>query len=154
MLTKLGQTTKTLFIKGPESHKLHHEFEVAEGAEIFRGQQVTLNEDGQVVPVTFTVDEVTEAITTTPKYKIIGVSIHNGKAGEMVTIAMVAYVIIYAEVEDELDAGPVRYKGMSATDDGNEVHPIYVSAPDAATTTGWALDKGEEAGDIVRVALF
>lgn len=143
MFTALGDQTRTLFLKGPEAHKLHHEFTVATGSTIKKGQPVKLNTSGDIVPLG-AADE---------RHLMIGHSIHNGKAGELVTIVMVAHMIIIAQADAELNAGPVKYKGMSAVA-GDKDYSVYVAATTAVTTQGWALDKAEESGEMVRVALF
>lgn len=139
-LTKLGQGTKTIWLKGPEAHKLHNEFEVATGATVKVSQPVILDTDGLVKP----------APAGTAKNLIIGYSIHSGKEKDLVTVAMVGFTMIYAKPDATITAGPVKNGDMS-TADGD-----YLSVENtvnAADQFGWAIDSGD-AGDKVRVVLF
>lgn len=141
MLTKFGDTTETLFLKGFEAHKLHHEFTVATGATIRKAQPVKLTAEGEVEP----------ADTAEVSENIIGYSIHNGNAGELVTIAMKAYGIVYCRPNAAVEAGPVQYAGQNTTD---ERFPAVAAATDATTLMGWALDEAEAADDEIRLALI
>lgn len=139
-LTKLGQGTKTIWLKGPEAHKLHNEFEVAAGATVKVSQPVILDTDGLVKP----------APAGTAKNLIIGYSIHNGKEKELVTVVMVGFTMIYAKPDATITAGPVKNGLMNANDDS------YLSVSNtvnAADQFGWAIDAGD-ADDKVRVVLF
>ena len=156
-MTVLGSETNTIFLKGAEAYKLHHEFTVATTKEVKRGQPVTLNVDGEVVPA-----------TGTSKFKdIIGYSIHNGKAGDLVTVAMKSYGIVYAMPNAALNAGPVAYDGLNTTQpsqnvgfstpssDGDGIYGSYkAAAADGSDLAGWALDKAEGANDLIRVAIY
>ena len=156
-MTVLGSETNTIFLKGVEAHKLHHEFVVATGASVKRGQPVTLNVEGEVVPA-----------TGTSKFKdIIGHSIHNGKAGDLVTVAMKSYGIVYAMPKTALNAGPVAYDGLNTTQPkqnvgfntpsfgGDGIYGSYkAAAADGSDLAGWALDKAEDANDLIRVAIY
>ena len=160
MLTAFGGETHTIFLKGVEAHKLHHEFTVAEaiGSAIKRGQPVVLTADGTVKP----------AAAGEKAHNIIGVSIHNGKPKELVTIAMKAYGVVYAMPNQALDAGPVSYDGLNtsqtdpagpgfntATDGTTGIYSSYATAStDGSDIAGWALDKAEDANELIRVALY
>ncbi len=140
-MNKFGEKTHTLFLKGPEAHKLHHEFTVDTGVEIRKGQPVVLTSDGEVTP----------AASGASAYKIVGYSVHNGKAGELVTITMKPFMMVYAKPNAALVAGPVAYGGQ------NTAEPEYASftvAADGDTQVGFALDEAVAANDIIRVALF
>lgn len=140
MPTPFGDTTKTLFLKS-ESHKLFNEFEVTTGQSIKKGQPVILNAVGTVTP----------AGAAAAPSAVIGVSMHDGDAGELVTVMMKAYLITFAEAGTAaLVAGPVKihttvYNAVTG----------YVEVDDASVTTadicGWALDAGGD-GDVIRVA--
>ena len=139
-LTKFGQASTTIWLKGPEAHKLHNEFEVAAGETVSVSQPVILDEDGLVKA----------APAGTKKNLIIGYSIHNGKEKELVTVAMVGFTMIYAKPTTTITAGPVKNGLMNTTD------PAYLSVDntvDATDQFGWAIDAGD-AGDKVRVVLF
>lgn len=148
-LTILGNKTKTIFLKGIENHKLHHEFEVAEGEEVKVGQPVVLEDDGTVKA----------AAEDEKALNVIGYSIHEGGGGELVTVGMKAFAIVWAMPNDPLDAGPVAYEGM------NEEDATYNSFKEPTPTTegdvtltdtviGWALDKAEAADELIRVAVI
>ena len=159
MLTAFGKETHTIFLKGVEAVLLHHEFAVATGSTVKRGQPVVLTADGEVKPAT----------SGEKAANIIGMSIHNGKAKELVTIAMKAYGVIYAMPKAACNAGPVAYDGLN-TNQGNQggagfntptdgtdtgIYSSYKTASaDGSDLAGWALDKAEGADDLIRVAIY
>ena len=138
-LTKFGGTSKTIWLKGPEAHKLHNEFEVAEG-EVKVSQPVILDAEGKVKA----------APAGTKKNLIIGYSIHNGKADELVTVVMVGFAMIYAKPAAAVTAGPVKTGVMNS---GDNAYLSVANTTDATDQMGWAIDAGD-ANDIVRVVLF
>lgn len=158
MLTAFGQETHTIFLKGVEAHKLHHEFAVATGSTVKRGQPVVLTAEGDVKPAT----------SGEKSAKIIGVTIHNGKEKELVTIAMKAYGVIYAMPNAALDAGPVAYDGLNtsqtdpqgpgfntATDGTTGIYSSFKAASaDGSDLAGWALDQADDANDLIRIAIY
>lgn len=138
-----GTDTKTIVLKS-ESHKLFQEFEVETGVTVKKGQPVYITGDGQVSP----------ALVGTAANIMVGFSMHDGDAGELVTVMMKAHAIIFAECETAgLVAGPVR---IGTTNPYNATTG-YVLIDDATVTAanqiGWALEGGGD-GDIVRVALL
>lgn len=144
MLTKFGDVTETLFLKGFEAHKLHHEFSVATGVgalAVRKAMPVKLNDAGEVVPAT----------AAEPHNNIIGYSIHNGNPGELVTIALKAYGIVYCKPNAAVIAGPVQYAGQNTLE---PEYPAVVAAANAANLMGWALDEAEGANDMIRLALI
>lgn len=149
-LTTLGSKTQTIFLKGIENHKLHHEFEVAEGETISKGQPVYLNTDGEVCAAK-KAGEGGEGDPATPANAIIGWSIHNGSEGEVVTVGMKAFGIVWAMPNAALNAGPVEYDGMN---DEDPTFNSFVVATGANTTIGWALDKASAADELIRVAIY
>lgn len=140
-LTKFGEKSKTVFLNDVEAHKLHLEFEVGTGATVKKGQPVVLNNDGTVRPIAGTAGADNVAL--------IGYSIHDGAAGEMITVGMRAYAVTYAEAAGVQNAGMVFAVATAPTD------PTYVrwATAAAATMHGWALDDAAAAGDLIRVAL-
>ena len=140
-LTKLGGKSQTIYLNDVESHKLHLEFEVGTGSTVKKGSPVVLNNDGTVRPITGT--------TGADNTAIIGYSIHDGKAGELITVGMRAYAVVYAEAAAAQNAGMVFAVNTAPTD------AIYTRWATAAASTmhGWALDDAAAAGDIIRVAL-
>lgn len=140
-ITILGEKSKTIFLKGVEAHKLHHEFTVAPGFTVKRGQPVKLLADGTI-----------KACTGSEKNMvIIGISIHNGSDGELVTVAMKAFAILYAMPNAGTVAGPVKYDGLNSTDDD---YNSYVALVDGGELAGWALDKAGAADEMIRVAVI
>lgn len=134
-----GDTTKTLFLKS-ESHKLFQEFEVEAGEAVKKGQPVAIVATGDVQPA-----------ATASAHTIIGVSMHDGAAGELVTVMMRAYLITWCEsATDSLTAGPVLVHANLINGTTG-----YVEVDDASVDTtnicGHALDDGDD-GDLVRVA--
>jgi hypothetical protein len=140
-MNKFGEKTSTLFLKGPEAHKLHHEFTVAATFEVKKGQPVVLTTDGEVKPAASAADANT----------IVGYSVHNGKAGELVTITMKPFMMVYAKPNAALVAGPVQYGGQNTAE---PEYASFVAATSAAKQVGFALDAADAANDIIRVALF
>lgn len=138
-----GETTQTIILK-QESHKLFHEFEVNVGQTVYKGQPVVIAGDGLVQA----------AGTASTTQQIIGISMHDGVAGELVTVMMKAWAILFMECETSgLVAGPVR---IGTSDVYNETTG-YVRIDDASVDhndqIGWALEGGG-VGDVVRVALL
>lgn len=141
-LTVMGNKTQSIFLKGPEAHKLHHEFTVADTVVIKKGQPVVLNADGEVKPA----DAAADAS------QVIGYSIHNGGEGDLVTVAMKAFIIVWAMPNAALDGGPVKYEGMNSTDE-NFNSFTAVAGTEEGSTIGWALDQSTAADQMIRVAL-
>lgn len=139
----VGEDSSTLILKS-ESHKLFQEFEVETAVAVKKGQMVYITGDGQVSP----------ALIGTTTQQIIGISMHDGLAGELVTVMMKAYAIVFMECETAaLVAGPVRVGTASpfnATTGYNLIDDLSV---DHADMIGWAIEGGD-AGDLVRVALL
>lgn len=140
---QLGSTTESTFLK-LESHKLFHEFEVATGATVYKGQPVYISGDGEVTPLG----------TSGTTQQCIGISMHDGEAGDLVTVMMKAFAIIWAECEtDALAAGPVRI-GTSAVYNATTGYVLIDDATVGATNQiGWAIEGGDD-GDLVRVAIL
>lgn len=155
----IGDTTKTLFLVGPEAHKLHLEFEVNTGATIEKGQLVILATNGKIAP----------AGTAAAEHTVIGVALHSGTAGELVTVATRGYSVIFAEAKSALNAGPVETYTGAGTNYPQRVNAAasttyYVAATSGGAVTtaftpnpvdmiGWSLDVAGDAGDVVRVLL-
>ena len=110
---------------------------------VYKGQPIQLQSDGTIEPV----------INGNYAYKMLGVAIHDGVGGELVTVMMKPFAIVVMEcATDSLSAGPVViHSNGYNTDTG------YVEVDDASVTAanqvGWALDTGDD-GDVVRVALL
>jgi len=135
-----GADTSTIFLKS-ESHKLFQEFEVVAGTDVKRGQPLVLE----------TVGTVDVAATNDTPDLIIGVAMQDADAGELVTVMMRAYAIIFCEWKADTSlAGPVIYETFNATTGYNEVDD---TSPDTTNMFGWALDNGDD-GEITRVALL
>lgn len=150
-LTQFGEQTKSVFLKSIESHKLHQEFEVKAGVSVKQGQPLKLvAADGTVEP----------AAAGDKANLIIGVAVQSRAAGELVTVGMKAFTIVWAQSLGALVAGPVKMAAAPAD-------PLYCgyeasTAVDQATTpaldysdvVGWALDAAAGAGELVRVAIL
>lgn len=142
MFTQFGDKTQTVFLKGIENHKLHQEFEVKAAGKVQKGQPVVLQADG-------TIDA---AGATADAHTIIGIAIHNGGPGELVTVGMKAYTIVYASPTQATTAGPVAYNGLNSAHDG--LYLDYANTATAGKVVGWSLDPTTAADEIVRIALF
>ena len=140
MPTTFGDVTRTLFYKS-DTHKLFNEFEVTAEKAVVKGQPVFLHTDGTV----------TAAISTTTTQEIIGVAMHSGKAGELITVMMKAFLITFAEAGKALNAGPVAISGAGINTAEDRV---LVTGTEVTHTNqvGWALDAATEVGDEVMVA--
>jgi len=141
MPNNLGTEVKGVFLKEVENHKLHQEFEVQVAKSIKRGQPVILSGAGELIE---------EAGVGEANINIIGYAIHDGEAGELVTVGMRAYAIIWAEAQSQLVAGPVKYQAYNVP---TERHRFEDGAI-AANHTGWALDDAAAIGDEIRIALL
>lgn len=109
---------------------------------IKKGMPVKLTTDGELEP----------AADGENPINIIGYSLHNGFGGEVVTVAMKAYAIVFAEAyAASHNAGPVVYKSTSSTTN----RQIYDDASVTyANIAGWSLDAQASANGTIRVALF
>ena len=135
-------TTGTIYLKGAESHKLHHAFSVAASSTVHVGQPVKLNAAGEVVPAAAAEDAM----------NIIGYSVHKGTAGDEVTIAMKAYALIYVKPNGAtLNAGPVQYNGVNTVE--NQFGSVAVASA-ASKLMGWCLSPTSVANEKTLVALI
>lgn len=142
-LTQFGVDTKRTLILKHESHKLHHEFEVgADG--IKRGQPAVLNADGTI----------SAAAAGAAGNTVVGYSVHNAAEGELATLVMRPFLIVFAQVNQATDAGPVAYGGQSNDDDDYANFTAIAAAGDMGPQVGFALDPATAAGDMIRVALI
>lgn len=111
---------------------------------VYVGLPVKLTADGKVEPAGAAAD---------PK-DVIGICMHNGVGGDLVTVAMKSYMVTWCEAGTaSLVAGPVKlHTTVYNTTSG------YVEVDDASVTYanifGWALDSATNVGDTVRVAVF
>jgi hypothetical protein len=136
-----GTDTRTIILKS-ESHKLFEEFEVAAAQTVAKGQPVVISGNELVSPAGI-------AATT---QQIIGISMHDAIAGELITVMVKGWAITFVECETALlVAGPVKLGGVAT------FNPLtgYVMIDDAAVShlnqIGWAIEGGVAIGDIVRV---
>jgi hypothetical protein len=142
-LTKFGGKSKTIYLNDVEAHKLHLEFEVGAAVTVKKGQPVVLNSDGTIRPV--------NAALGADAAAIIGYSIHNGEVGELVTVGMRAFAVVYAEAGAVNQNAGIVFATNVAPTDPDMVR--WVSAA-AGTMHGWALDQSVAVGDIIRVAVI
>lgn len=147
----VGNQTKTKILTGPESHKLHVEFEADDNIHI--GQPCKMHADG---------GKVSPCAADDPENVIVGISIHEGGSayGDYVVLATRGYAIVYHEATAAVTPGPVQYKGYNATTGYNKVATlaaVTTPAENAALPSsrhyGWALDKATAEGDIIRVLI-
>jgi hypothetical protein len=147
-LTQFGEKTESVFLKAIEANKLHHEFEVKAGASVVKGQLVKMAADGTIEPAA--IGEL--------NYLVIGIALHTRAAGELVTVGMKAFTIVWSQTAGALAAGPVKVVAAAPT------KPLYRSyaavvlgaAPlDAgADTVGICLDQAAGVDELVRVAIL
>lgn len=138
-MNTLGTTTKSLFLKGVENHKLHHEFMVATGATIKAGQMVKLNSTGEIV-----------ALAAGDNQDLfIGVAIHDAAEETLCTVATRGYTIIRAESGAALNPGPVQAGTFDTVNSVNE----FVTSTGHDKSIGWALDVAAGANEEIRVLI-
>lgn len=109
---------------------------------IYKSQPVRLQADGTIEP----------CINGNYKHQNIGIAMHDGLGGELVTVMMKGFAIIFAEcATDSLVAGPVTIHS-----NGYNTTTGYLEVDDASVTIdnlfGWALDGGD-GGDLIRVVV-
>ena len=80
----------------------------------------------------------------------IGVSLHTSKGGELVTVALRGYAVIFAQASEVLSPGPVNWDSYDETKQENKYNQTSVTT---ITFQGWALDAAAAAGDIIRVVV-
>lgn len=149
-MNTLGTETKHKFFLDPEAHKLSISFVVATGQKVYKGDPVILATDGKVQA----------AGAAAPAYTVIGHSIHDGDAGEDVTIVMKAYTVVWGEAAAAgQNAGAVETGAYNTTSG----YRAYAAATGSATpddltrgkvTVGHALENAAAAGDLIKVALL
>lgn len=170
MPATLGTVTTSVFEHTPEAHKLHMEFTVTAALTVRKGDPVVFATNGRVQA----------AATAEPAWKIVGVAIMDGIAGEFVTIAMKAYCVVNAEAAAaSLNAGPVKLGAWNATTVRREYAAAVITALDASTVdgtygaqeqavienlrtkieeyqliVGWNITQATSDGDAIQVALF
>jgi len=147
MPASLGSTTTTKFHYGPEMGKLHIEFAVAVGQTVHAADPVILAALGTVQA----------AAASATKQTIIGLSIHDGVAGELVTVAVKGYVVVLGEAgAAALNAGPVMLGVWNATTNRREY--LVAAGADAQVintlTVGSCLAPVALDGDAIMVLLF
>lgn len=141
-LTKFGGKSKTIFLVGPEAHKLHQAFTVAENVTVKPGQPVKLNALGEIT---------TLVGDGTDEHQRIGQCVQGGGEGDQVTVTMRGYQVVYATAKSALTPGAVLYVGQDSTD--SDYGCYNDSGMTAANFTGWALDVADAEHDIIRVVL-
>jgi hypothetical protein len=147
MPATLGSVTTSVFEHTPEAHKLHMEFTVAAGQSVHKGDLVVLATNGRVQA----------AASADAAFKILGVAIHDGAAGEFVTVAMRGYAVVNAEAAAAaLSAGPVQLGAWNAGTSLREYAAAAGADDDAKTTVtiGHNLTQATNDGDAIQVALL
>lgn len=140
-MNTLGSVTESLFIKGPKAHTLHHEFEVKASTTVYEGQPVKLYTDGTIEPL---------ADGDAPTL-MVGIAIHEGTDGELVTVATRGMAIVKMEIKaDSHVAGPVSYDAYNSTTGLVEVDDASV---DHTNHIGWGLGTGDN-GDTIEVLIL
>jgi len=147
----VGNVSKSVFLNGPESHKLMLEFAVASDSGIEVGQPCKMHADG---------GKVVACASGDAENLMVGVSIHPGFSayGDHIVLACRGYAVIYAQSGAAVTPGPVQYNGYDASTKYNKVIDLAdVATPaenanlPASLHMGWALDAAADAGEIIRV---
>lgn len=147
MPSTLGSTTKTRFHYGPEANKLVVEFIVEATFIVAKGDPVKLAANGKVQAIA----------TVEPMYNVIGVALHDGVAGEFVSVAMRASSVVEAEAAAaSLAAGPLQAGAYNGTTLNRE-YAALAGADDQVKSSkmiGHNLTQVAADGDIIQVALL
>jgi hypothetical protein len=77
---------------------------------------------------------------------LIGISMHSPGPGELLTVIMKGYAVIFAQASSGVAVGPVDYSGHDSTTG----YDTYITGTSSAL--GFALDAGSD-GDVIRVLL-
>lgn len=143
MITALGaQTPKTIILK-EEMHKLHEEFSV--NSDVLAGQPVKLTTvEGAV--------GVAPMGAADPSCLCIGYAMNDAKAAidldyiqgtghlGLVTVIMKAFVIVRGIADGAVEAGPVKYSGVSSATSGDNLgvckYKALVAMPDPLVVPG------------------
>jgi len=95
---------------------------------------------------------VIPAVAAEPTRNIIGYSIHTANIGDVATVMVKPYLIVWAEPKAAVAAGPVAYDGQAVNTDFISVKAEAVAGDGSAI--GFALDQSIGADETIRVALF
>lgn len=107
-------------------------------------QPVKLTTEGKIEP----------AAAAENPINVIGTSVHLGVGGELATVAMKSFMIIWAVAGTaDLNAGPVKLH-TTPFDSANGNVQVDDDSVTYANIYGWALDAAAEVGDEIRVAVL
>jgi hypothetical protein len=147
-----GGVTKSTFLYGPESHKLHLEFNLhptANTSVIRRGMPVKLDK----VNVGGTdYDVVIPAAQNEDECNIIGISIHEKDSAYTgaIVVATRGYTVLYGQASGAMDIGTiVKYDDY---DDTTGYNKFAATAGVATKQIGWVLETCDT-GDIVQILI-
>jgi hypothetical protein len=147
-----GGVTKSTFLYGPESHKLHLEFNIhptADTSVIRRGMPVKLD---KVTVGGADYDVVIPAAQNEDECNVIGISIHEKDSAYTgaIVVATRGYTVIYGQASGDMDAGAiVKFDGYDADTGYNK---FAATAGVATKQIGWVLETCET-GDIVQILI-
>ena len=141
MPNTLGTSTLSKFHIDPEAHKLSMTFEVEAGQEVNKGDAVKLASNGNVQAADLD-DERT---------LVIGYAMHDGVAGDDVTVVMRGYTVVNAESTAALVAGIVKL-GNFNSGTGNREYVAGGLEPDLVV--GHNLTQAAADGDAIKVCLL
>jgi hypothetical protein len=140
MPESLGSVTTSVII-GEFSENVKHEGFVVGATDVKVGQPVKLDSTGKVVPID----------GTDKSEYCIGTSIHNGTAGDTVTVASKFRGIVNALAGGAVTPGPVKYSAFDATT--GLCKYVALGANEEGLTVGWAMTVAAADGDALVVAL-
>lgn len=146
-MNTLGTATKSKFVVNPSGDEIHVEFTVEAGQTVTQGDLVVINTNGKIQ----------SAPLGTSEFKILGIAIMAGLAGELVTVALKHSAVINAEAAAaNVVAGPVQLGAFNSTT-GNREFAVAAGADDQAkdlVTVGHNLTPATADGELIQVALF
>lgn len=107
---------------------------------IFKGMPVELDPaTGKVIP-----------FANDGNLEYLGISVHDANAGELATIGMRSYAVVFAHASEALNYGPVNWDSYDTV---NGINKYNQTAVTTTTFQGWALDTAAADGDTIRVAV-
>jgi len=150
-----GGVSKTTFLYGPESHKLHLEFDLSpdpNAAAIHKGEPVKL---AKVPYGGSNYDCVVPLGSGGVELDCIGVSIHELDSiyKGAIVIATRGYTVIYGKADGALDIGAkVKYTGYDAVAGYSKFKAVNANNSEDTSIIGWAIESVGDT-DIVKILI-
>src|SRR5688572_24118983 len=105
MPSTLGDATDANVFHKMMSHQITEEFVVKAATTINAGEPVKMDPTGTIVPF----------VAADEDHLRIGTSLHNGAAGDRVTVLLEGHTIVNGQADGDTVCGPVKYIGFDTT---------------------------------------